>query len=101
MRNYAQLLQLRRAGMRPAFVRLTDQREDRGEAWWQHAELRRCAEIHVEADDSPMVADLRGVVGLPVLVDIPEPERCMRWAQAAKAAGAVPVYAMHPECEVV
>ena len=101
MRHADQLLAMRRAGQKPAHVRLCDQREARGDAWWQWAELQTFAELHVEPSDSAAVADLRCLVGLPVLVDILDPERCMRWSQAAKAAGAKHVIALHPQPEVV
>ena len=101
MRHAEQLLAMRRSGVKPAHVRLTDQPEERGSAWWQWAELQPFADIVVEPGDSAPVADLRCLVGLPVLVDIPNPERCMRWAEAAKAAGARPVIALYPTPEVV
>lgn len=101
MRHLEKLVAMRRLGARPAHVRVTDQPEARGDAWWQWPELHPYAELHVEPGDCAPVADLRCLVGLPVLVDIPDPERCERWAQAAKAAGAKPVIALHPIPEVV
>jgi hypothetical protein len=95
MRHMQHLLTMRRSGARPAHVRLTDQRGPLGDAWWQHPELHRFAELEIEPSDSPPVADLRALVGLPVLVDVTDPERCMRWAEAAVAAGAKPVIALN------
>lgn len=99
MRHDAQVAAMRRSGIKPAHVTLVDAYPSA--AWWQWPETRSYAEVHVDSIESPELADLRFVLGIPVMVDVIDPARCMRWAMACKAAGGAPVFALHPTAEVV
>ncbi len=90
MRRHEALLSLRRRGMRPALVTLTDLASPL--PWESRRESLPFPDVEIEPGDSPELLDLRFVVGLPVLVSIDDPERMRRVVLAAEQAGAGRVY---------
>lgn len=89
MRGHLPLLAMRRRGLKPAFVTLSDIEPP---AWPKWAELQPFPDVCIEAADSPDLLDLRFVVGLPVVVSIDDETRMRRLVLAAEKAGASRVY---------
>lgn len=90
MRRHEPLIAMRRRGMRPALVTLTDLPSTTPwEAW---RETLPFPDVEIEPSDSPELVDLRFVVGLPVLVSIDDEQRMRRLVLAAEQAGAGRVY---------
>lgn len=98
MQHDTQVFEMRRKGIKPATVTICDAYD--AAPWWQWRESSQFPEVHVGPRESPELADLRFCVGLPVLVDVKNPERCARWAQSAKDAGAKLVISLHPTPEL-
>ena len=90
MRCHEPLLAMRRRGLRPDLVLLTDVQELPGWRWWEVAETQHKPEVYIEPADVPELLDLRFVVGMAVLIDLmanPDPLRLKRLVLACEAAG--------------
>lgn len=80
MRFQDRIIEMRKRGMRPIWLWLSDlEPKDR----WS---------VQYEPDDSPATADLRFVRGLQVKVEGCDRERVEAWARACQAAGAARVH---------
>lgn len=89
MRGHQPILAMRRRGLRPAYVTLSDLPPS---AWAKWPSMHRYPDVCIDADDSPDLLDLRFVVGLPVVVEIDSETRMRRLVLAAEKAGASRVY---------
>ena len=97
MRHFAQIAELRRKGWQPLHVTLSDQPTPKDGAWWQWAESLPFPIVEIEPTDEPESLDLRALVGLHVLVDIPDrPRFAARLAAACTRAGAIPLLLGQP-----
>jgi hypothetical protein len=98
MRGHEALVDMRRRGVRPAAVWLTDIPPPRLLAggsqrqWWLCSPNPEWAEVYVEPSDSVLRADLRFLIGMPVHVQMAEEQRMRQFVDAAKYAGALAVY---------
>lgn len=97
MRGHEPLLAMRRRGMRPPSVWLTDAPQPKPLAdgtrldWWAFGKLLP-AEVTLEPGDHPLRTDLRFVVGMTVHLHLDDPERLRAFARACIDAGAVRVF---------
>ncbi len=97
MRGHEALVDMRRRGVRPAAVWLTDIPPPRlltGGAqrqWWACA-APLAAEVYVEPGDAAARSDLRFVIGMPVHVQMADEHRMRAFVDAAREAGALAVY---------
>lgn len=97
MRGHEPLLAMRRRGVRPFDVWLTDSPPPRPLSdgtrmdWWALPKPQT-AEVTIEPRDHPARTDLRFVVGMPVHVLIADPVRMRAFVAAAHGAGASCVF---------
>lgn len=97
MRGHEPLLAMRRRGVRPEAVWLTDFAPPRPLAngarldWWA-LPRPQSAEVSLDPTDHPLRTDLRFVVGMQVFIDIADPQRMHAFVEAAKLAGAASVF---------
>ena len=97
MRNFAQIAELLRQGWKPLHVTLSAEPTPRDGEWWKWAELTPFPTVKIEAIDEPEGLDLRALVGLHVVIDLPNrPRFAARLATACKRAGAIPVLLGQP-----
>lgn len=97
MRGHEPIIAMRRRGVRPASVWLTDAPPPKPLAdgtrldWWAFGKILP-AEVSIEPGDHPLRTDLRFVVGLRVHVMLDDPERMHAFVQACRDAGAAQVF---------
>lgn len=97
MRGHERLVALRRHGIRPPSVWLTDAPPPQPLAdgtrldWWAFTKPLP-PEVSIDPADSPLRADLRFVVGLTVHVMLDDSDRMAAWVQACRDAGAARVF---------
>lgn len=97
MRGHEPILALRRRGLRPSSVWLSDAPLPRPLPcgtrldWWAFREPGP-AEVCIEPADNPQRLDLRFLFGLPVHVLLDDPERMRALVDAAQRAGAARVF---------
>ena len=97
MRHFAQIAELRRKGWKPLHVTLSDQPTPGGGEWWKWSESLPFPIVEIERGDDPESLDLRALVGLPVLIDIPNrPRFAARLATACTRGGAIPLLLGQP-----
>lgn len=83
MRGLDHVIAMRRKGLKPTYVALSDTHQLQG---W-------LGDVQIEPGDVPELLDLRALVGLFVVVQGRDGESVNRWADAAFKAGASTVIA--------
>lgn len=97
MRGHEPLIAMRRRGLRPQAVWLVDDAPEKplhcGTRldWWAFRDPQP-AQVCIDPSDSPVRADLRFVLGLPVHVLMADQQRMRDFAEAAQRAGAASVF---------
>lgn len=90
MRGHLPIIAMRRAGLAPTMVTLSDYPTETW-SWRDWPQDTAHAEVEIERTDSPARLDLRYLVGLTVIVDGENANRVNAISDAAERAGAARV----------
>ena len=87
MRGLDRIVSMRRQGLRPGYVALTDAPQLPGVL----------DDVQIESSDVPELLDLRALFGLFVVIQGSDATAVTRWADAAMKAGASTVLSQSPQ----